>query len=386
MSLDPVILAQDLIRCPSVTPNEAGALDLLQQHLQAMGFVCTRMPFAESDTPDVDNLYARLGTDGPNLCFAGHTDVVPEGVASQWSHPAFGGEIHDGKLYGRGAADMKGAIAAWVAAISRHQAKGTLPVGSLSFLITGDEEGPAINGTRKMLDKLDQMGEKLDACITGEPTNPEKMGEMIKIGRRGSLNATLKITGKQGHVGYAHLADNAAHHLVRICHELIGWEIDQGTAHFQPSTLSFTTIDIGNPVTNIIPGHATAAFNIRFNDLHTSASLIAEINAHIHNIMGESHGVEMDVRVSGESFLTPPDKLCAVVTQACEAITGNRPVLSTSGGTSDSRFIHAFCPVLDFGLVGKTMHQIDEHVATADIYALTDIYEKVITDFFIQHS
>lgn len=381
MSLDPVALAQELIRCPSVTPAEGGALDLLQRRLEALGFACTRLPFEEAGEAPVDNLYARLGTSGPNLCFAGHTDVVPPGAAAAWRADPFAGAVEGDWLIGRGAADMKGAIAAWVAAVARRLAAGPLP-GSLSLLITGDEEGPSVNGTRKMLPALADRGERIDACITGEPTNPHALGEMMKIGRRGSLNGRLTVHGTQGHTGYPHLADNAAHRLVRALHALIDWEIDRGSDHFQPSTLQVSTVDVGNPATNVVPGEATAAFNIRFNDHHTGASLEQHLHALIADAVGPDARWALDIRVSGESFLTPPGPLSDLLSEACEAVTGRRPELSTTGGTSDSRFIKDYCPVVDFGLVGETMHQVDERVRTDDIRALCDIYARVIDGFF----
>ncbi|MTI08327.1 succinyl-diaminopimelate desuccinylase [Curvivirga aplysinae] len=382
MALDPITLAQDLIRCPSVTPVEGGALDLLQSTLEEMGFKCTRLPFSEEGEDDVDNLYARLGTAEPNLCFAGHTDVVPVGQEDLWSSHPFHAEIHEGMLYGRGASDMKGAIASWVAAISSFLEELGTPNGSISLLITGDEEGPSVNGTVKMLPALAAMGEKLDACITGEPTNPKVLGEMIKIGRRGSVNSYLTIHGVQGHVGYPHLADNAAHRLVSILKGLTDWEIDQGSDHFQPSTLAVSTIDIGNPTTNIIPGIAEATYNIRFNDLHSSETLIEKMHELIKEFGGEDVNYELECKVSGESFLTPPGQLSDLVSDACQEVLGIRPELSTTGGTSDSRFIKDYCPVLDFGLVGQTMHQVDECVAVDDIVKLRDIYAHIMKNYF----
>jgi len=276
--IDPVALTQDLIRCPSVTPEEGGALDLLQEVLEGLGFTCHRLKFSDAGTPDIDNLYARLGDAAPNLCFAGHTDVVPPGPVERWSSDPFSGEIRNGEVHGRGAADMKGAIACWIAAVARRLEKGPIP-GSISLLITGDEEGPAVNGTVKMLQWLADQGETLDACITGEPTNPETLGQMMKIGRRGSLNATLTVQGTQGHVAYPHLADNAAHRLVAMLGALIAEPLDQGSEHFQPSVLQVTGIESGMEATNIIPGSARAAFNARFNDLHTSESLTAMLRA-----------------------------------------------------------------------------------------------------------
>lgn len=378
--IDPVALTQDLIRCPSVTPEEGGALDLLQEVLEGLGFTCHRLRFSDAGTPDVDNLYARLGDGAPNLCFAGHTDVVPPGPVESWSSDPFSGEIRDGVVQGRGAADMKGAIACWVAAVARRLDKGPID-GSISLLITGDEEGPAINGTAKMLHWLVERDETLDACITGEPTNPEALGEMIKIGRRGSLNGLLTVEGIQGHVAYPHLADNAAHRLVAMLDALIGEPLDEGSEHFQPSVLQVTGIESGMEASNIIPGSARAAFNARFNDLHTSETLTAMLRKRLDKAAGgAAYGLE--IKVSGESFYTPPGPLSDLVGDAVEKVLGTRPELSTTGGTSDSRFIKDHCPVLDFGLVGQTMHKIDERVAVTDIENLTAIYEAVIDGYF----
>lgn len=377
--IDPVALTQDLIRCPSVTPEEGGALDLLQEVLEGLGFTCHRLKFSDAGTPDIDNLYARLGDAAPNLCFAGHTDVVPPGPVERWSSDPFSGEIRNGEVHGRGAADMKGAIACWIAAVARRLEKGPIP-GSISLLITGDEEGPAVNGTVKMLQWLDEQGETLDACITGEPTNPETLGEMMKIGRRGSLNGTLTVQGTQGHVAYPHLADNAAHRLVAMLDALIAEPLDQGSEHFQPSVLQVTGIESGMEATNIIPGSARAAFNARFNDLHTSESLTAMLRARLDKAAGGA-AYGLDIKVSGESFYTPPGPLSDLVATAVEKVLGIRPELSTTGGTSDSRFIKDHCPVLDFGLVGQTMHKVDERVAIADIENLTAIYEAAIEGY-----
>jgi succinyl-diaminopimelate desuccinylase len=378
--IDPVALTQDLIRCPSVTPDEGGALDLLQAVLEGLGFTCHRLPFSDTGTPDVDNLYARLGETAPNLCFAGHTDVVPTGPVDQWSNDPFSGEVRDGGVHGRGAADMKGAIACWIAAVSRRLDDSSIP-GSVSLLITGDEEGPAINGTAKMLRWLVEQDETLDACITGEPTNPETLGEMIKIGRRGSLNGMLTVAGVQGHAAYPHLADNAAHRLIALLGALTAEPLDEGSEHFQPSVLQVTGIDTGMEAANIIPGSARAAFNVRFNDLHTSESLTAMLRGKLDEA-GAGAAWDLDINVSGESFYTPPGPLSDLVGAAVEKVLGVRPELSTTGGTSDSRFIKDHCPVLDFGLVGQTMHKIDERVAVADIEHLTAIYHAVIDNYF----
>jgi succinyl-diaminopimelate desuccinylase len=382
--LDPVALAQELIRCPSVTPAEGGALDLLQSVLEDLGFDCTRLPFEEEGTEPVDNLYARFGTAAPNLCFAGHTDVVPVGQADQWTVDPFAATVADGMLIGRGASDMKGAIAAWVAAVSAALAEGGF-AGSVSLLITGDEEGPAVNGTRKMLEALADRGERIDHCITGEPTNPAELGTMIKIGRRGSLNGEIFVHGVQGHTGYPHLADNAAHRLSRMLAALVDWRIDEGSEHFEPSVLSVTKVTVDNEATNVIPAEAYARFNIRFNDLHSGASLENVLQTRLSEAAGEGARFELKIRVSGESFLTPPGLLSDLLSEACEAVTGRRPELSTTGGTSDSRFIKDYCPVVDFGLVGRTMHQVDERVAVTDIAALSEIYGHVIRRYFDRH-
>jgi len=380
MSLDPVAFTADLIRCPSITPFEGGALDLLQRTLEGMSFICHRLPFSDVDTPDVDNLYARYGTAAPNFCFAGHTDVVPTGPVDEWSADPFLAEIKDGVLIGRGAADMKGAIAAFASAAQNFIDNGTFE-GSISFLITGDEEGPAINGTKKMLDWLDEADEKLDICVVGEPTNPNKLGEMAKIGRRGSMNMILTVKGTQGHVAYPHLADNAAHRLVRMLDALTSASLDEGNEHFQASSLQITSIDIGNPTENVIPGEAEARFNIRFNDMHTSDSLAQWIRGKLASASG---GTEYDlkIRVSGESFVFQPGELSGLISDACEKVVGRRPELSTTGGTSDARFIKNHCPVAEFGLISQTMHKVDERTRIDDINKLSDIYLEMLEAYF----
>jgi succinyl-diaminopimelate desuccinylase len=389
---EPVDLARALVRCASVTPAEGGALDLLESALAALGFVCHRLRFSAPGTPDVDNLYARLGRRGPNFCFAGHTDVVPVGDTADWSSDPFAGMIVDGALHGRGAVDMKGAIAAFVSAVARFIRRegepGSWPGGgSISLLITGDEEGPAINGTRKVLDWMAANGETIDACLVGEPTNPEALGDMIKIGRRGSMNGHLTVHGVQGHTAYPQLADNPAHHLVRMLAALTGKPIDDGSEHFQPSTLQISTIDIGNPANNVIPAHARASFNIRFNDRHTSQSLTAWLRETLDAALAAANDAgtaryELDIRVTGESFLTPPGAFTDLVAEAVAAVTGRRPEFSTTGGTSDARFIKDYCPVAEFGLISQTMHKVDEQVACADVEALARIYERVLDGFF----
>lgn len=379
--LDPLGLARDLIRRPSVTPEDAGALAVLEEALTALGFTCHRLRFSDaSETPDIDNLYARLGSEGPNLCFAGHTDVVPPGDG--WTVDPFAAEVIDGKLFGRGAADMKGAIAAFTAAVARRLAEAPVP-GSISFLITGDEEGPAVNGTRKVLDWLAERGEGLDACIVGEPTNPRVLGEMMKIGRRGSVTGYLTAWGTQGHVAYPHLADNPIPRLMAMLGALIEKPLDDGTPHFQPSSLQITTIDVGNPATNVIPGSAKATFNIRFNDLHSPAALMEWIRATCDRVCGGDAGLyDLRFAVSGDAFVTPPGRLSDLIAQAALAETGRSPELSTSGGTSDARFIKDACPVAEFGLVGQSMHKKDEHVRLDDLEALTRVYRRVIDGFF----
>lgn len=378
-ALDPIELAQALIRCPSVTPADEGALELLAARLEALGFNCHRVRFAEPGTADIDNLYARIGTAAPHFCFAGHTDVVPVGRREAWSVDPFGGEIAGGHLFGRGAADMKGAIAAFVAAaasfLGRH---GAFP-GSISLLITGDEEGPAVNGTVKLLQWLADRGERLDACLVGEPTNPTRLGEMAKIGRRGSLNGRLTVDGVQGHVAYPHLADNPVPKLVRLLAALDAERLDQGTSHFQPSNLEITTIDVGNPATNVIPASASAGFNIRFNDHHTGATLSDRLRRRL-----DETGLpyRLDLSISGEAFLTPPGPLSDLLSRACRKHLGREPELSTTGGTSDARFIRYYCPVIEFGLVSQTMHKVDERAALADIHGLAEIYGSMLEDFF----
>ncbi len=378
-AIDPVALARDLIRCPSVTPADAGALDVLERALKPIGFDCHRLAFGEG-ADRVDNLYARIGGAGPNFCFAGHTDVVPAGDESDWTHAPFAAEIADGMLHGRGAADMKGAIACMAAAAARFLARrGAAFGGTISLLVTGDEEGAAVNGTKRVLEWLAARGWRLDACVVGEPTNPERLGETIKIGRRGSLNGRLAVKGVQGHTAYPQLADNAAHRLVAMLGALLAEPLDEGTAHFQPSAAQVSTIDVGNPAANVIPARAGAVFNIRFNDLHTAASLERRLRETFDKAGG---AYELSIAVSGEAFLTAPGRLSDILARAVTARLGVKPGLGTGGGTSDARFIKDHCPVAEFGLVGQTMHKTDERVALADLEALTDIYEAVLDGFF----
>lgn len=377
--IDPVALAQDLIRRPSVTPEDAGVIGALADVLEPMGFVCHRLDFQSDGEPAIANLYARLGNGAPNFCFAGHTDVVPVGDWTAWSADPFSGSVKDGKLFGRGAADMKGALAAMVGAISRFLAERGKPNGSISLLLTGDEEGRAINGTRSVLEWMQGAGQKIDACVLGEPTNPDRLGTTIKIGRRGSLTGRLTVRGTQGHVAYPHLADNPLPRLMRMLSALDALELDQGTAHFDRSNLEIISIDVGNRATNVIPGKGEAAFNVRFNDRYSGATLTDLLRQALDGI-GEPY--ELAFELTGESFLCPPGPLSVIVMDAVEAATGTRPAPSTSGGTSDARFIHHHCPVIEFGLVGSTMHKVDEHVPVADILALTEIYRGILDRYF----
>jgi succinyl-diaminopimelate desuccinylase len=383
MTADPVAIARDLLRCPSVTPAEGGALSFLEKTLVAAGFRVERVTFGEPGTADVENLYARIGTTAPNLVFAGHTDVVPPGDEKAWKHPPFAGEIAGGRLYGRGAVDMKGGIACALAAALDHVNGRGLKRGSLSFLITGDEEGIAVNGTPKLLQWAAERGEKFDHCILGEPSNQEELGDTIKIGRRGSLNGHLTVTGKQGHVAYPERAVNPIRGLVTLIEALQNEPLDQGSAQFAPSHLEFTSVDVGNKTVNLIPGEARARFNIRFNDCHTLESL----QALIERRAAAAAGGNIDFAFAWEPsnapvFVTAPGPFTELVAQAVEEVTGRRPALSTTGGTSDARFIMRYCPVVEFGLVGQTMHQVDERVPIGDLRALTTIYRKIIERYF----
>ena len=367
----PLGLAQALVRRPSVTPADEGAMDVLAEALESLGFVCHHIRSA-TNGPEIRNLYARLGAGSPNFCFAGHTDVVPPGKG--WSHDPFAAEVVDGILYGRGAADMKGGIACFVAAVARLLEDGP-PRGSVSLLITGDEEGPAVDGTVKVLDWLKERGETLDLCLVGEPTNPECLGDMIKIGRRGSLNCRLTVSGTQGHSAYPHLADNPIPRLLGMLRRLTEAPLDQGNAHFQASTLALTTVDVGNAAANVIPAEACAGFNIRFNDMHSGGSL----TRWIEGIVAEAGGsTDIRIEVSGDSFLTPPGPLSECLSESIREVTGRTPELSTSGGTSDARFIKNHCPVVEFGLVGRSIHKVDEHAAVAEMETLTEIYHRVL--------
>ncbi|HVV62942.1 MAG TPA: succinyl-diaminopimelate desuccinylase [Pseudolabrys sp.] len=388
MAADPVALTRDLVRCPSVTPAEGGALGVLEKTLKAAGFTVHREIFREPGAEDVENFYARIGTQAPHLMFAGHTDVVPPGAETAWKHPPFSGEIDGGTLYGRGAVDMKGGIACAVAAVLDHLAdNGGKPQkngkGSISFLITGDEEGIAVNGTTKLLKWAAERGEKFDHCILSEPSNVETLGDTIKIGRRGSLNGHLIVSGKQGHVAYPQRAVNPIRGLVTLVAALQAQPLDNGSAHFPPSHLEFTSLDVGNKTVNLIPGEARARFNIRFNDLHTLDSLKMLIEQRATKAAGGKIKFAFQWEPSNAGvFVTEPGPFTETVANAVAEVTGRKPELSTTGGTSDARFITQYCPVVEFGLVGQTMHQVDERVPVSELHALTGIYRKILDRYF----
>jgi succinyl-diaminopimelate desuccinylase len=379
---DPIALSQALIRCPSVTPADAGALAVVEAALTPLGFACHRLKFEESGTAPIENLYARIGTQGPNFCFAGHTDVVPPGDAKLWRHDPFAAVIDNGTLYGRGAADMKSAIAAFIAAASRYIASGK-PYGSISLLITGDEEGIAINGTAKVLGWLAGNGERLDHCIVGEPTSELNAGDTIKIGRRGSLNTRVTVRGTQGHVAYPKRAANPLPAMAALVSLLSSEVLDRGNEHFDPSTLAFTTIDTGNTATNVIPAEVKAGFNIRFTDQHTPDSLKARIAKAVDTI-GKQFGCEIETvfQLSGVSFLTAPGPFTNLLSHAVRNVTGKIPQYSTTGGTSDARFIKDYCPVAELGLSNATMHKANECSKIEDIHLLADIYTQVLNSYF----
>ncbi|MFV1874173.1 succinyl-diaminopimelate desuccinylase [Nioella sp.] len=376
---DPQKLTADLVRCASVTPEEGGALVLLDRVLSEAGFTCIRV-----DRGEVSNLYARWGDKGHARTFGfnGHTDVVPVGDAAAWTHPPFGAEEEDGWLYGRGATDMKSGVAAFAAAAIDF-VRDTPPDGAIVLTITGDEEGPSTDGTIALLDWMEAEGEKMSACIVGEPTCPETIGDMMKIGRRGSMSAWFTVKGKQGHSAYLHKVLNPMPAVALLAHRLSAHVLDEGTDHFDPSTCSVTTIDTGNAATNVIPAETRMAVNLRFNDLHTGASLTEWLQAEADKVAEET-GVKigMEVKISGEAFLTPPGELSELVSKAVTTETGLIPVLSTTGGTSDARFVKSHCPVVEFGLVGHRMHQVDERVWIEDIHALKRIYTRILSDYF----
>jgi succinyl-diaminopimelate desuccinylase len=371
--MNPVPIAQQLIRCPSVTPADAGAIAVLATALEGLGFTCHRLRFGEAPDGPVENLFATIGTGGPHFAFAGHTDVVPEGGG--WSVDPYAGTIANGLLVGRGAADMKGALAAMVSAAAAHVARGA--PGTLSIIITGDEEGPATHGTDELLRWMEANGHRPDMCLVGEPTSARKLGDMMKIGRRGSLNCWITVNGAQGHVAYPDRADNPIPRLVAILAELRARTLDTGTDWFSPSNLEVTDLEVGNPATNVIPAQAKARLNVRFNDTHRGA----ELSGWIEEVVARhAPSAEVRVRISGEAFLTEPGDLSSLVARAVEAETGLRPELSTSGGTSDARFIRRMCPVVEFGLPGQSMHKVDEQAAVADIEALARIYDRILAD------
>ncbi len=383
---DPVEFLLELIRCPSVTPNEAGALDYLEKILTPAGFVFQRLPFSEQGTADVDNLFARVGSGTPHFCFAGHTDVVPPGDESTWMIPPFAGKIADGVIYGRGACDMKGSVAAFAAAAMGYlSSHGETFDGSISLLITGDEEGPAINGTVKVLKWLKAHEQLPDDCLVGEPTCPEELGDTVKIGRRGSIHFEVTVTGVQGHSAYPHKADNPIPKLARLIDRVAAAKLDDGTEHFDPSTLAISTFDVGNPAHNVIPEKATARFNIRFNTEHTAGQLRRWVHAECEAVAREMGGKFDIVVVEGaDVFQTRPGALVDIVTGAVENATGIKPALSTSGGTSDARFIKDYCPVVEFGPTNHTIHQTDERIGVEELKGLTRIYREILEQYFAQ--
>ncbi|MHC1948436.1 succinyl-diaminopimelate desuccinylase [Bradyrhizobium sp. UFLA06-06] len=385
---DAVSITRDLVRCPSVTPADAGALGVLENLLKTAGFEVHRVTFSEPGTADIDNLYARIGSSAPHITFAGHTDVVPPGDEAAWTLGAFSGEVKDGYLYGRGAVDMKGGIACSVAAVLQYlRDHGGKPQengnGSISFLITGDEEDVSINGTVKLLKWCAERGEKFDHCVLGEPSNVEVLGDMIKIGRRGSQSGTLVVDGVQGHVAYPHRASNPVPDISRLIVALSDEPLDLGSAQFQASNLEFTTVDVGNTASNVIPGQARAKFNIRYNDNHTQESLRQLVDERLVKACGNRIRAHIDWQPSNSNvFVTQPGPFTDLAVAAIEEVTGRRPELSTSGGTSDARFISSYCPVIEFGLVGQTMHQVDERTPVADLEKLTRIYRGVLDRYF----
>jgi succinyl-diaminopimelate desuccinylase len=387
---DALSITRDLVRCPSITPADAGALGVLEKLLKAAGFETHRVTFSEAGTADIDNLYARIGNAAPHICFAGHTDVVPPGDEKAWTVGAFSGEVKGGFLYGRGTVDMKGGIACSAAAVLQYLAEhGGKPredgQGSISFLITGDEEDVGINGTTKLLQWAAARGEKFDHCVLGEPSNVETLGDCIKIGRRGSQSGTLHVEGVQGHVAYPHRASNPVPDISRLIVALSDEPLDQGSAQFQASNLEFTSVDVGNAATNVIPGQARAKFNIRYNDLHTQASLRELVEARLAKATGNRIKAHIVWAPSNSNvFVTKPGVFTDLAVAAIEDVTGRKPELSTSGGTSDARFISHYCPVIEFGLVGQTMHQIDERTPVSDLEKLTKIYRRILDRYFAQ--
>ena len=381
---DALSIAQQLIRCPSVTPADAGALGVLENLLKAHGFEVHRITFSEPGTADIDNLYARIGSEAPHITFAGHTDVVPPGDETAWSHGAFSGEVKDGFLYGRGAVDMKGGIACSVAAVLQYLGDYSgKPKGSISFLITGDEEDVSVNGTIKLLEWVKARGEKFDHCVLGEPSNQEELGDCIKVGRRGSQSGTLYVEGRQGHVAYPHRASNPVPDISRLIVALAEEPLDHGSAQFQPSNLEFTSVDVGNAASNVIPGRARAKFNIRFNDHFTQETLKKLVDERLAKAAGNRIRAHIVWENSNSNvFLTKPGPFTDLAVAAIEEVTGRKPELSTTGGTSDARFIARYCPVIEFGLLGQTMHQVDERAAVSDIEKLTKVYRGILDRYF----
>ena len=379
---DPITILQNLIRCPSVTPLDAGALDYMQAWLTARGFTCHRLPYGQGTSTPSDNLFARLGTASPHFCFAGHTDVVPPGNPEDWKHPPFSAELDAGKIWGRGAVDMKGGVAAFMAATDALLAKGE-PIGSISFLITGDEEGPAVHGTKAVVEWMQENDQVPDACLVGEPTNPSQLTDMIKIGRRGSFTADVEFEGVQGHAAYPHLANNPVHAAIAYAGRLTNRVFDKGTEHFPASNLEVVTFDVGNPTGNVIPARARLKANIRFNDLHTAETLTNWFDGQKADVEAAS-GVKIfaSYDCSGNSFVFEPKAFGELLADVVEAKMGKRPEYSTTGGTSDARFIKNICPVAEYGLVGQTMHKVDESVDIEDLIALTDIYVAIVERFF----
>ncbi len=380
---DPFSILQDLIRCPSVTPQDHGALSVVENLLQPAGFTTHRLLFKDQDTPDIDNLFARYGTSGPHLCFAGHTDVVPVGDEAGWTYPPFAAEIHHGQIYGRGATDMKGSVAAFAAAALDYVRENPKFKGSISFLITGDEEGPAINGTVKVLEWMKKFQHLPDHCLVGEPVSADALGDTIKIGRRGSLSFIVAVEGKQGHVAYPNKVSNPVAKLARLVDLISSTAIDDGNEQFDPSTLQVTTFDVGNTATNVVPAKATAKFNIRFSTEHDHDSLRAWVDAHVETVKSELGGNwHVTSNEGAEAFITEPGSFVGLVQDAVLAETGLLPKLSTSGGTSDARFVKDYCPVLEFGPTNATIHQVDERLSVEELQATTRIYARIIESYF----
>ena len=381
--IDEIKLSKELIRFPSITPEDAGAINFLSKKLKSLGFKCKILEFKDKKSKPIKNLYARLGTKQPNICYAGHTDVVPPGNFKDWTVNPFKPVIKNNYLIGRGANDMKSSIACFTAAVSRYLRNNPKINGSISFLITGDEEGVAINGTKKVVEYLKRKREKINFCIVGEPTNPKKLGEMIKIGRRGSLSGSLEITGMQGHVAYPHLSNNPINTLIAICNKLKKTKLDNGSKNFQPSNLEFTSIYVDNKAHNVIPSRAKTQFNVRYNDIHTAVSLKKKISTVIKKICKKNKcSFKLNYEVNGDAFLTKPERTIYMARKIIRKITKINPKFSTTGGTSDARFIRKISPCLEFGLVNKTMHKIDECVSVTDLKKLTRIYHDILVEYF----